>query len=142
MEVKCCRAVRSVPPTGRNPRLSLGTGCRRACLSGSRYSGIPIVYGSPPYELFQASERGLLVLGGCLVDENDPTCRPGEDVDDFKHRLSVSNEYSRISGLELVLDREAATALVKMLVPVVGRTEIGRMMGVPSIRPVGRPDYE
>ncbi len=70
------------------------------------------------------------------------TSRPGEPLTYFRHRVSVSSEYSRTRGLELVLDREAATALVKMLVPVVGRTEIGRMMGVPSIRPVGRPDYE
>ena len=48
------------------------------------------------------------------------TARPGEPLTDFRHRLSVSNEYSRTRGLELVLDREAATALVKMLVLVVG----------------------
>jgi len=29
---------------------------------------------------------------------------------------------------ELVLDREAATELVRLLIPVVGRTEIGRMV--------------
>ena len=36
-------------------------------------TGIPIVYGSPPYELFQASEQGLLVLGGCEIEGDDPT---------------------------------------------------------------------
>ena len=70
------------------------------------------------------------------------TSRPGETLVDFKQRMSTQDHYTRTRGLELVLDREAATALVKMLVPVVGRTEIDRMMGVPSIRPVGRPDYE
>ena len=34
-------------------------------------------------------------------------------------------------GVELVLDREAATELIRMLIPVVGRTEIGLMIDSP-----------
>jgi hypothetical protein len=59
------------------------------------------------------------------------TARPGEPLTDFKHRVSVSNEYSRTRGLELVLDREAATEMVRMLVPVVGRAEIEKMIDSP-----------
>jgi hypothetical protein len=59
------------------------------------------------------------------------TSQPGEPLADFKHRLSVSNEYSRTRGLELVLDREAVTELVRMLIPVVGRSEIGRLIDSP-----------
>jgi len=33
--------------------------------------------------------------------------------------------------MELVFDREAATELVRMLIPVVGRTEIGLMIDSP-----------
>ena len=33
---------------------------------------IPIVYGLPGPELFQAAERGEVALGGCLVDDRNP----------------------------------------------------------------------
>lgn len=59
------------------------------------------------------------------------TSRPGEPLADFKHRLSMKDSYTRTRGVELVLDREAATELVRMLVPVVGRSEVGRMIDSP-----------
>jgi len=59
------------------------------------------------------------------------TSRPGEPLADFKHRLSASDHYSRTRGVELVLDREAAVELVKLLIPVVGRTEIGLLIDSP-----------
>jgi DNA-directed RNA polymerase subunit RPC12/RpoP len=33
---------------------------------------VPINYGEPDYETFQASERGEIVLGGCLIGANAP----------------------------------------------------------------------
>ncbi len=42
--------------------------------------------------------------------------RPGEPLADFKHRLSARAYYSRTQGLELVLDRDAAVELVKLLI--------------------------
>ena len=73
---------------------------------------------------------------GCGYDETCvavvfATSRPGEPLADFRHCLSVRDHYSRTKGVELVLDREAAVELVKMLVPVVGRTEIGLMIHSP-----------
>ena len=59
------------------------------------------------------------------------TSRPGEPLADFKARLSVKDWYSRTRGMELVLDREAAIELVRMLVPVVGRSQVGRMINSP-----------
>ena len=59
------------------------------------------------------------------------TSRPGEPLADFRHRLSVRDRYTRTRGMELVFDREAATELVRMLIPVVGRTEIGLMIDSP-----------
>ena len=59
------------------------------------------------------------------------TSRTGEPLADFKHRLTVRDYYTRTRGLELVLDREAATELVRLLIPVVGRTEIGVMIDSP-----------
>jgi hypothetical protein len=59
------------------------------------------------------------------------TSRPGEPLSEFKHRLSASDYYSRTRGLELVLDREAALELVRLLIPVVGRTEIGLLIDSP-----------
>ena len=46
----------------------------RTCAScGSR--AVPVVYGFPTYEAFQADERGELFLGGCMVDDEFPTWR-------------------------------------------------------------------
>jgi hypothetical protein len=59
------------------------------------------------------------------------TSRPGEPLADFKHRLAASDYYSRTRGLELVLDRKAAVELVRFLIPVVGRTEIGLLIDSP-----------
>ena len=59
------------------------------------------------------------------------TSRPGEPLADFKQRLSVRDYYSRTRGVELVLDRGAAVELVRMLIPVVGRSEIGLMIDSP-----------
>jgi len=36
---------------------------------------IPIVFGYPMPEVMEAAERGELILGGCLVDGNEPTAR-------------------------------------------------------------------
>jgi hypothetical protein len=33
---------------------------------------IPIAYGLPGPELFEAAERGEVILGGCLVDDANP----------------------------------------------------------------------
>ena len=33
---------------------------------------IEIVYGMPSSELFEAEERGEVMLGGCCVSDNDP----------------------------------------------------------------------
>ncbi len=49
----------------------------------------------------------------------------------MRHRIATRDHYSRNRGMELVLDREAATELVRMLVPVVGRTEIGLLIDSP-----------
>ena len=59
------------------------------------------------------------------------TSQPGEPLADFKHRLSVRDHYTRTRGVELVLDREAAMELVRLLIPVVGRTEIGLLIDSP-----------
>ena len=59
------------------------------------------------------------------------TSRPGEPLADFRHRIATRDHYSRTRGVELVFDREAATELVRMLVPVVGRTEIGLKIDSP-----------
>lgn len=59
------------------------------------------------------------------------TSQPGETLTGFRRRLSECDHYTRTRGLELVLDREAATELVGLLIPVVGRTEIGRLIDSP-----------
>lgn len=63
------------------------------------------------------------------------TSRPGEPLADFKHRLSVRDYHTCSRGIELVLDPQAAAKLVRLLIPVVGRTEIGLLIELP----VGRP---
>jgi hypothetical protein len=36
---------------------------------------VPIVFGYPMPETFEAAERGEVVLGGCVIDGNEPTAR-------------------------------------------------------------------
>ena len=45
--------------------------------------------------------------------------------------MATQDHYTRTRGVELVLDQEAATELVRLLIPVVGRTEIGVMIDSP-----------
>ena len=59
------------------------------------------------------------------------TSQPGETLPDFRQRISVRDYYTRTRGLELVLDREAATELVRLLIPVVGRTEVQQLVDSP-----------
>lgn len=33
---------------------------------------LPILFGMPTHEAFEASERGEVILGGCCVTGNDP----------------------------------------------------------------------
>ena len=56
------------------------------------------------------------------------TSQPGEPLADFKHRLSARDHYTRTRGVELVLEEEAVMELVRLLIPVVGRTEVGLMI--------------
>ena len=59
------------------------------------------------------------------------TSRPGEPLVGFKARTSARDHCTRTRGVELVLDREAATELVRLLIPVVGRTESGLLIDSP-----------
>ena len=36
---------------------------------------VPIVYGMPGFEDFEAADRGGLALGGCIVMDDQPTHR-------------------------------------------------------------------
>jgi hypothetical protein len=40
-------------------------------------ASVPIVYGLPSYDLFDAADRGEVALGGCMVEDDQPTraCR-------------------------------------------------------------------
>ncbi|HEY5231288.1 MAG TPA: hypothetical protein VIJ11_10410 [Galbitalea sp.] len=51
---------------------------RRTCANcGSR--AVPIVYGMPGFDLFEAADRGEVALGGCIVDDELPTWRCTND---------------------------------------------------------------
>jgi len=70
-------------------------------------------------------------IPGDIVRAEQRPVRPGEPLADFRHCLSVRDHYSRTKGVELVLDRKAATELVRLLIPVVGRTEVGALIDSP-----------
>lgn len=57
---------------------SVGIQAGRVCPGCGREESIPIVWGMPSGDLFELAERGLVVLGGCLLDPaGDPAweCR-------------------------------------------------------------------
>jgi hypothetical protein len=39
---------------------------------GSAAEPLPIVYGYPTHEAFEAEQRGELVIGGCLIGDESP----------------------------------------------------------------------
>ncbi len=46
---------------------------------------VEIVYGYPSPDLFDEAERGDVVLGGCIVDDSNPThCCTGTRSHNFK----------------------------------------------------------
>ena len=45
----------------------------RKCPECSSAGVVPILYGMPTREAWEAAERGEFVLGGCTVDEGQPT---------------------------------------------------------------------
>ena len=44
----------------------------RPCPTCGSTDAVPILYGYPTNEAFEASERGEFVLGGCVVGEESP----------------------------------------------------------------------
>ncbi len=44
----------------------------RTCLQCGSGRVVPIVYGMPGGALIEAAERGEVVLGGCVVGDDDP----------------------------------------------------------------------
>ena len=55
---------------------------------------IEIVYGRPDPELFEASERGEVILGGCLINGDDPEYRCK------KCRLDYSRDFKKTFEVE------------------------------------------
>jgi hypothetical protein len=47
----------------------------RACPRGGQHDPIKISYGYPTFEMFQAHDRGEIVLGGCQMSLTSPTSR-------------------------------------------------------------------
>jgi hypothetical protein len=46
-----------------------------ACPNGGEHDPIKISYGYPTFEMFQAHDRGEIVLGGCQMSLTSPTSR-------------------------------------------------------------------
>ena len=45
------------------------------CPSCKAKEGVDIQYGMPSYEAFEASQRGEIALGGCVINDGDPKRR-------------------------------------------------------------------
>src|SRR3712207_2600740 len=54
--------------TGSGMNYSVGIQVGRVCPGCGREESVPIVWGMPSGDLFELAERGLVVLGGCLLD--------------------------------------------------------------------------
>ena len=49
------------------------TTCPKCC-----HNAIPIMYGYPSPEMFEAAEAGKIALGGCVIGDNDPDWKCAE----------------------------------------------------------------
>jgi hypothetical protein len=47
----------------------------RRCPACGELHALPLVYGLPDESMFEASERGEVELGGCIVGDGDPDMR-------------------------------------------------------------------
>jgi hypothetical protein len=47
----------------------------RACPKGGQHDPVKISYGYPSGEMFEAYERGEIILGGCVMSRSSPTSR-------------------------------------------------------------------
>lgn len=45
------------------------------CPKCKKRTGVDIVYGMPSPELFEQAEQGLVALGGCVIEDNQPDYR-------------------------------------------------------------------
>lgn len=53
---------------------------------------LEIIYGMPGPELFEASERGEVILGGCCISENDPKYRCNKCKLDYSSNLKEAHK--------------------------------------------------
>lgn len=69
------------------PRKYICPGCKAK-------EGVNIEYGMPSYEAFEASQRGEIALGGCVIGENDPErrCLKCGHEWHIKRRLSLASD--------------------------------------------------
>ncbi|MEU2349880.1 hypothetical protein [Modestobacter sp. NPDC049651] len=68
---------------------SVGVQAGKVCPSCGREESVPLLWGLPGPEAMELAERGLVVLGGCMLTPDEPTlaCRAcgahwGSDQDD------------------------------------------------------------
>ena len=56
---------------------AVGVQSGRVCPACGREGSVPVIYGLPSPELMDLAERGLAVLGGCVLpgEGNDRACR-------------------------------------------------------------------
>lgn len=55
------------------------------CPKCGAVAGVPLVYGLPGCDAFEAEQRGELVLGGCVIEEDAPTHQCVECGDRWGH---------------------------------------------------------
>lgn len=80
----------------------------KACPSCNRLVVVPIIYGKPTFELIEAAENGLCLLGGCAVQSESPNwhCKScnfkwySDDSGDSKATTSL-NEVRQIVNSNL-----------------------------------------
>jgi hypothetical protein len=75
-----------------------------ACPKGGQHDPIRIAYGFPSGDMFEAADRGEIVLGGCLISRSSPTtsCR--------KCGMTTTSERGpRLDGLAAVVLPEEAS---------------------------------
>jgi hypothetical protein len=60
----------------------------RFCPHCGADSVAPIAYGYPGTELFEAAERGEIILGGCIVRSEQPTWQCRNCGGNGRHRIS------------------------------------------------------
>ena len=80
---------------------------RRKCPICGEKELVEIVYGYPSRELFEASEKGLVILGGCCIEDDGPYSIENFFCHNCRKRINLDRENMKKDRLFRYIEKDA-----------------------------------